>query len=250
MKTLIFFLAFVGAAVAGDLDAILARIDELDKTGVVFDDTDGGGSVPVKRRDGKYHMCCIDLLNVAYRNAGIQLPGAGRSVANLVSLIKRDKRFVYYPGPGVNPWLSGWKTKVPFRVGDMVFVHYDDNHDRHSGIVTGVDPETGMPSYITQVSFYSDNKGLHRTTYAGFFSLRCRQLTGWARPVAWNSQPVGETEKKLMVKAPVVPIKPFRAFDGDSAAQMVAALQKVRNARRDAERKPVSVWVVPTGHHH
>ena len=53
-----------------------------------------------------------------------------------------------------------------------------------------------------------------------------------------------------MVKAPPVQHKPFRAFDGESAERVMAALSKVRNARRDAERKPIEVWVVPHPHGH
>lgn len=236
-----------GAAGAADLDAILGRIAELDRVGVVFDDTDPGGSVPVRRSDGKYHMCCIDLLNVAYRAAGYDLRSAGRQVSNLVRVIRRDPRFQFYPGPNVNPWLANWKPKEPFRVGDMIFVHYDDNHDRHSGIVTGVDPKTGLPSYITQVSIYSDNLGLHRSTFDGFFSLRCRQLTGWARPKAWNGAPISPTERALMVAAPPSPYKIWKTckpFEGESAKIMLAALAKVKAARLQGER-PRPVWVFP-----
>lgn len=186
-----------------DLANILESIDNLHRVGVKFDDTDGQGHIPVKRRDGRYHMACIDLLLVAYRAAGYSL--GSRQVVAVLEHVKRSPKYHFYEGPEANPRVEKWLPEKPFRVGDMIFVEYEDNYDRHSGIVTGVDPATGLPSYITQVSIYNDNEGLHRSTWNGFFSLKCRQLTGWARPAAWDHAPMPAEEVPLTVtpvKAP------------------------------------------------
>lgn len=188
-----------------DLANILGAIDHLKSVGVVFDDNDGQGHIPVRRRDGKYHMACVDLLLVAYRAAGYGL--GTRQVAAVLQHVRRNPKFHYYPGPGVNPRVEKWLPEQPFRVGDMVFISYDDNNDRHSGIVTGVDPTTGLPSYITQVSIYNDNEGLHRSTFNAFFSLKCRQLIGWARPAAWDDAPMPAEEIALTV-TPAQPVRP------------------------------------------
>lgn len=192
-----------------DLGNILDTIDHLMSVGVVFDDTDGQGHIPVRRSDGHYHMACVDLLLVTYRKAGYSFgdrSGHFRSVSTLLQQVQRDRRFHYYPGPAANPRLVDWSPRTPFRVGDMIFVQYDDNNDRHSGIVTGVDPTTGFPSFITQVSIYAENEGIHRSTFNEFFSLRCRQLTGWARPAAWDAAPLPPEERPLTVK-PAQPVR-------------------------------------------
>ena len=44
------------------------------------------------------------------------------------------------------------------------------------------------------------------TTFNEFFSLRCRQLTGWARPAAWDSAPLPPEERRLTVK-PAQPVR-------------------------------------------
>ena len=194
-----------------DVDAILRTIDALAGVGVKFDDEDKDGYLPALRRDGKYHMACIDLLHVCYRAAGYDIPramiggllldpdrvpsgrntGYTRSVVNTIDFLKRSPNFHFYQSPEINLVANRrWHPRVPFRIGDMLFVHYNDANDRHSGIVTGVDDATGLPTHITQVSIYNENQGLRRATIDEFFALKCRMLTGYARPACWDGQPI------------------------------------------------------------
>lgn len=248
-----------------DITNILEAADKLAVEGVVFDEGDPQGDVPVKRKDGKYHMCCIDLVTVGYRAAGYDLPsaivggpllvknsktgrrgaGAGRAVTAVIPLIKKNPTFRYIPGPGVNPRFTPWKPQVPFRVGDIVFVHYDDGPDRHSGIVSGVDPATGLPSYITQISLYSENNGLHRSTFSEFFSLRCRLLTGYGRPVAWDTSPMSVHEKALHVAA--VEPRPRTFALGGGAFNGLGAAVRTRLGSRWTGNGPAFVPVAPAG---
>jgi hypothetical protein len=190
-----------------DVQNILAKIDELAKVGVMFDDEDTKGHIPTMHKDGKYHMACVDLPIIVYRAAGYDLAGAMlgkpllnndvkpeeypsgkfRQIVHMLKWMKASPDFNFYPAPAINLNAHpGWRPKVPFRVGDLFFVHYDDASDRHSGIVTGVDHATGLPTHITQVSIYNENQGMHRSTLEEFFQLRCRVLTGYARPASWD----------------------------------------------------------------
>lgn len=191
-----------------DVENILNRIDVLANVGVKFDDEDVQGHLPMRRKDGKYHMACIDLPLVVYRAAGYDIAGAMvggplfntaakpesiksgrfRQIVYVVDWMKKQKDFNFYQTPeaGNLALNKSWRPAVPFRLGDMVFVHYDDASDKHSGIVTGVDPATGLPTHITQVSIYNENQGMHRSTLEEFFSLKCRVLTGYARPATWD----------------------------------------------------------------
>jgi len=243
-----------------DLKNILDRIAELERDKIVFDEDDSQGHVPARRRDGAYHMCCVDLILVAYRAAGYDIAaamcggkliggdfrrcrggvGRCRKVALVSDYAKREPLFHYYEGPDANLSSVRWTPKVRFRVGDMVFIRCRDNGDRHSGIVTGVDPKTGLPSYITQISFYSRNRSLHRSTLDEFFGVSCRQLTGYARPALWDSTPVTQEEQQLIVTAP--PRPPF--YGGACGAGALAdscAEARRRLARGRAEAAVVRV---------
>jgi hypothetical protein len=185
----------------GSVEKLLGSIAFLEQTGVVYDEHDPDGHIPVRRFDGRYHMACIDLLTVCYRTAGYDFGPVifHRRVALLKERIRYDDRFRFFVGPGTNPRVHAWRPPAPFRVGDMLFVRYDDAPEYHAGIVTGVDPRTGLPAYVTHISGYTPTGGIYRSTYREFFRLRCRQLVGWARPVAWDRAPPGAVEKTLTV---------------------------------------------------
>ncbi|MBI4862789.1 MAG: hypothetical protein HY815_21380 [Candidatus Riflebacteria bacterium] len=237
-----------------DLTCILGTIADLDKTGVVFDDESGGGDVPVRHRDGKYHMCCVDLLLVAYRSAGYDLaagmrggtvimsrgrvkrPGAGglRQVERVVRFVRKSPTFHWYEGPCVNLLGNPWRPGVAFRVGDMLFCHCANHDNRHSGIVTGVDPKTGLPSFITSISIHNDNRGLHRSTFDDFFAVRCRQLTGYARPASWDGSPPPPEEAALTVTPPPDPkriVGPPMSQTLAEARRKLEAMRASRSAR-------------------
>jgi hypothetical protein len=222
-----------------DVENILEKAEWLQHEGVIFDENDPGGHIPVRRKDGKFHMVCVDLLTVTYRAAGYKVPST-RLVTQLIGHVKKSKDFQWYEGPGQNLYRTTWRPETPFRVGDMIFVHYSDNKDRHSGLVTGVDPTTGLPSHITQISVYSENEGMCRSTFDGFFSLRCRMLTGWARPRAWDVSEPSDRELELTVKPSPAPAAPLPKFPvhGDSAQQMHSLLNRVRTSRDRTSAPP------------
>lgn len=198
-----------------DVDNVLRQIDHLASVGVMFDDEDKDGNIPNRGKDGKYRMACVDLLNVCYRAAGYDIPsamkggpllgkndpkacgsGAFRQIDKVVPWLKRNPNFHYYKTPEINLVANRrWRPRVPFKIGDMLFVHYDDATDRHSGIVTGVDPSTGLPTHITNCSIYNENQGLHRATVDEFFSLKCRMLSGYARPASWDGDRIVDPVK-------------------------------------------------------
>lgn len=215
-----------------DVDSILRKIDELARVGVKFDDEDKDGNVPMRRRDGKYHMACVDLLHIVYREAGIDIPssmsggrllestadpkklGSGRfrQISHVVPWLRRNPNFHYYSTPEIN--LVGnrrWRPRTPFKTGDMIFVHYNDASDRHSGIVTGVDPATGLPTHITQVSIYNQNQGLHRASIDEFFALKCRMLSGYAHPASWEEAPIVDPTELRAPDAEVLARSPRRS---------------------------------------
>jgi hypothetical protein len=199
----------------GSVEKLLGSIRFLEQTGVVYDEYDPSGHIPLRRADGRFHMVCIDLLTVCYRTAGYDFGDVdyARRVAVLKDRIRFDNRFRFFPGPGFNPRLQPWRPPAPFRVGDMLFVRYDDAPEYHAGIVTGVDPRSGLPSHVTHISSYTPTGGIHRSTFREFFRLRCRQLVGWARPVAWDRTPPGPIERTLtVVPGPdrPAPAMPFR----------------------------------------
>ena len=244
-----------------DVDDILGCIDYCERAGVVFDDKDPLGHIPVRRPDRNYHMVCVDLVAVSYRTAGyafggdldpINRPGAPfvnaglyRQVVQMRARVQSDPRFRYFPGPGINPIPGGWRPPSAFRIGDMVFVHYNDAADYHIGIVTGVDPRTGLPSYVTEVSPYTPSGGLYRSTWREFFGLRCRVLTGWARPATWDGAPVSALERALTVIPPPQPARSVRLF-GSTASRLSAALEKVRASHRGYEPSaPSSISAAP-----
>ncbi|MBI4865200.1 MAG: hypothetical protein HY815_33805 [Candidatus Riflebacteria bacterium] len=251
-----------------DVKNILDRVDQLHKDGVIFDESAPMGHIPVRGRKGRYPMVCIDLIYVAYRAAGYDLlsamtggplfkkdapppRGAGglRLVTRLLAFVKKSPHFHYYDGPDLNLAAHPkWRPRTPFRVGDMLLIHYDDNADRHSGIVTGVDPNTGLPTYITQVSIYTATEGMHRSTLDEFFSVVDRRLTGWARPALWDQAPMSAEERALTVPLPPEPPRPTfypgGAFE-DIHARARARLASGRAARL-GERSPAAPGS-PTG---
>jgi hypothetical protein len=194
-----------------DLDQILGCLAYLERIGVVYDDRDHEGHVPVRRTDGRFHMVCVDLVTVCYRTAGYAFGGLTdpvgqrvrdfRQVVNLRARVQADPRFRYFAGPMVNPVATRWRPTARFRVGDMVFVDYSDAREYHAGIVTGVDPRTGLPTTVAQISRYTPDGGLHGSTFAEFFALSCRRLTGWARPAVWDRAPMSALERSLTVPA-------------------------------------------------
>ena len=233
-----------------DVDTILGIIAYLQREGVVYDDHAGDGHIPTRHADGKFHMVCVDLLTVCYRSAGYEFGGAkdlgGRGIgsayyrqsAHLQQRVMADPRFRYYAGPGVNPVATAWKPDHPFRVGDMVFSTYSDTGEHHTGIVTSVDTRNGLPSTVTQISSYTPTGSIHRSTWREFFWLKCRTLTGWARPALWETLPPGDTEKALTGRPPAsVDANPVWLTSGTAATlptsgRLMDALQKVRDSRR------------------
>lgn len=233
-----------------DVDTILGIIAYLEREGVVYDDRDGGGHIPVRRADNKYHMVCVDLLTVCYRSAGYEFGGAKdpfaprtpssyyRQTAHLQQRVASDPRFRYYPGPNINPVATAWKPDRPFRVGDMVFQKYSDTNEYHVGIVCAVDTRNGLPSQVAQISSYTPTGSIHRSTWREFFWLKCRTLTGWARPAIWETLPMGDTERALTGRPPAsadanpkwLPSATAGALP--AAGRLMDALQRVRDSRK------------------
>ena len=46
----------------------------------------------------------------------------------------------------------------------------------------------GLPSTVAQISTYTPTGSIHRSTWREFFWLKCRTLTGWARPALWEEK--------------------------------------------------------------
>jgi hypothetical protein len=230
-----------------DLHTIMGILSHLERQGVAYDDRDPGGNVPELRSDGRYHMVCVDLLTVAYRNAGYSF--LGRQVVRLREQVMRDPRMKYFAGPDANPLPGSWRPATPMRVGDMVFARYDDTPEYHAGIVSGVDPRTGLPTHVTQISSYTPTGGIHRSTWREFWWLRCRRLMGWARPAAWDAGPVTELERSLTVPAPPgsnrVPV--WFSYEGPTALKLRAALAKVRASRGGDIGDPAATILIPDG---
>ena len=228
-----------------DLHTIMGILSHLERQGVVYDDRDPGGNVPELRSDGRYHMVCVDLLTVAYRNAGYSF--LGRQVVRLREQAMTDPRMRYVAGPDANPLAIAWRPAAPFRVGDMVFARYDDAPEYHAGIVSGVDPRTGVPTHVTQISSYTPTGGIHRSTWREFWWLKCRRLTGWARPAAWDTAPVTRLEESLTVPAPPgrdrAPV--WFVYEGSSAQRLKAALDKVRATSLRTVADPATTIIVP-----
>jgi len=194
-----------------DVDNILDEIDRLKKVGVVFDDEDSQGHIPIKRGDGLYHMACVDLILVAYRAAGYDLcralgggrlerdkaeglykkgdhGGSARLVVNLVAYVKKSPAFTYYDVWGTSPLDEPWYPEVPFQVGDILFLHYTDSKDRHSCIVTDVDDQTGLPTRVANISAYNPGEDLQEIPFEALFQLYCRRISGYVRPTVWNTR--------------------------------------------------------------
>ena len=205
---------------------ILSKISELAATGVAFDDEGSDGYIPALHIDGRYHMACIDLVLVSYRaagydfidlmnqrdapelgptarkischpvepkvsgkpEAGVTGPARSRSIVRLIEYLKSSSAFHYYDGQNSRPLDREWKPRMPFRIGDIVFLHYIDGPDRHSGIVTRVDPLSGLPAMVAQISPYNKVTDLQQTTLPELFRLKCRRLTGYARPARWDQE--------------------------------------------------------------
>lgn len=251
-----------------DVDNILRQIDHLATVGVKFDDECKDGNVPNKNaKDGKYHLACVDLLNIAYRAAGYDIPssmsggpllgkndpkklgsGSFRQIDNVVPWLMRNPNFHYFRTPEINLVANQrWRPRVPFKIGDMVFVHYDDANDRHSGIVTGVDPATGRPTHITNCSIYNENQGLHRATIDEFFSLKCRMLSGYARPASWDGDPItdpvklGPPVKEIMTRT--------RKTHGTPEVARAAPRRRSRSFRRNRQNTsaPVGTTLAASG---
>ena len=242
-----------------DVQNILNRIDELATVGVKFDDEDQCGNVPERRADGKYLMACIDLVNVTYRAAGYDIPSAMsggkligattdpkkvghgnfRQIVTVLDWIKRNPNFHFYATPEINLVANKrWRPDVPFKIGDMVFVHYDDATDRHSGIVTGVDEATGRPTHITNCSIYNENQGLHRATVDEFFALKCRMLTGHARPASWDGGSIVDPVQLRPMDGPSESARrPTRPIHTASQASVPPVARPARAVRRRTARR-------------
>jgi hypothetical protein len=175
-----------------DVSRIMGALEELGRIGVEFDDHDPEGYVPLLRADGRYHMACIDLVHVAYRAAGYDLMAflrsrhaPTRSVLALAQAMETSREYRYFPCPPVNPLETAWRPREPFRVGDILFLHYANSAEQHSGIVSSVDP-SGRPLRIAHVSPYNEEADFSESSLAELFQVSTRRLTGHARPAAWD----------------------------------------------------------------
>ena len=215
-----------------DSQEILQVVNLLRQQGVTFNDEDSLGHRPVIR-NGRYQMACVDLLLVAYRAAGYDLcsamrggpllrnldaqlldyrenGGNARRIASLIPYFKRAPEWRYFDAAGADPLDVNWVPRDPFQVGDMLFLHYvcDGSHDRHSGIVTAVDP-TGRPVRVAQISSYNPNEDLQEVTMPILFRLWCRRLTGHSRPAAWDAGVMAganESRQRRAVLEPAVEV--------------------------------------------
>ncbi len=128
-------------------------------------------------------LVCIDLPNMTYAKAGYDLPklmaedarknpkryGAragsamntasdpylARRVPNVIRFLASDPRFYYFPEPNLRTVDA--RPRTQFLPGDVIFFGHTDElgtskfGPNHSGIVTEIDPETGMPTQVVSM---------------------------------------------------------------------------------------------------